>query len=100
MKSTAILLLVTSLMCSIAQAQNTVRADSSLAGAGGAGGAGGGAPGRVNGPREIGVRNIVTPYATHVRSSSPPPMDPTRRVYEVDCTKPFDSLGKGNLRCM
>ena len=30
----------------------------------------------------------------------PPPLEPTRPIYEVDCTKPFDPAGKGNLRCM
>lgn len=67
-----------------------------FAGAGGRGGAGGGATDF----RHTGGRNHVSPAVSHVRSSAPPPMDPTRRIYEVDCTRPFDSLGKGNLVCM
>ena len=29
---------------------------------------------------------------------NPPPLDPTRKVNEVDCSKPID-LSAGNLRC-
>ncbi len=66
------------------------------AGAGGRGGSGGG----VDSSSGVKAVNRNAPYVTHVRSSTPPPLDPTRRVYEVDCTRPFDALGKGNLRCM
>jgi septal ring factor EnvC (AmiA/AmiB activator) len=29
----------------------------------------------------------------------PPPMDPTRKVSEQDCTRPIDTDGRGNLMC-
>jgi len=32
--------------------------------------------------------------------SGPPPLEPTRNIYAVDCTRPFDPAGKGNLRCL
>jgi hypothetical protein len=74
-----------------------------LVGAGGTGGAGGGATGVERRVVVIGETDYVNrnpSYTTHVRSSAPPPMDPSRLVYEADCTKGFDTRGKGNLRCM
>jgi hypothetical protein len=74
-----------------------------LVGAGGIGGAGGGATGRTTAVVVVGEVDYVNrnpSYVTHTRSSEPPPMDPSRLVYEVDCTKAFFPLGKGNLRCM
>lgn len=65
----------------------------SMVGAGGRGGSGGGAEARA-----VVVRNPS--YVTRVRSSTPPPLDPARTIFEVDCTKPFQPLGKGNLRCL
>jgi hypothetical protein len=70
-----------------------------MEGAGGSGGAGGGAAVPRGPVREGAYGNRNSPYAQHVRTTTPPPMDPSRRIYEVDCTQPFDSLGKGNLRC-
>ena len=75
-----------------------------LAGAGGAGGTGG-VGGGVAGTTRV-VAGGADPVnrdpssMTRVRTSQPPALDPSRRIYEVDCTKPFDALGKGNLRCM
>ena len=72
-----------------------------MAGAGGSGGSGGGADGRgVAAVGDPGYVNRNPSYVTHVRSSTPPPLDPSRTIYEVDCTKPFMALGKGNLRCI
>ena len=72
-----------------------------LAGAGGTGGVGGGVAGTtrvVAGGADPVNRDPSS--RTRVRTSQPPALDPSRRIYEVDCTKPFDALGKGNLRCM
>jgi hypothetical protein len=84
-----------------AQGASQQRVPSGMEGAGGVGGAGGGAV-RPEGVvvSQAGVVNRNSPYVSHVRSSTPPPMDPSRRIYEVDCTRPFDSVGKGNLRCL
>jgi hypothetical protein len=74
-----------------------------LVGAGGIGGAGGGAtakPARVAVVGDVDYVNRNPSYVTHTRTSEPPPMDPSRLIYEVDCTKPFYPLEKGNLRCM
>lgn len=79
-----------------------------MTGAGGTGGAGGGADSR----REVVVREAdrSSPCAprglstrepvTRERLSQAPPLDPTRKVNEAVCTKPFDFLGKGNLCCI
>src|SRR3954462_15681066 len=68
-----------------------------MEGSGGPGGAGGGAA--VAGSRVAAVPEVMparrtSSYAQHVRTTQPPPMDPSRKVYEVDCTKPFNPLGK------
>lgn len=76
------------------------RVPSPMEGAGGSGGAGGGATGARSPGQGVAFVPKNAPYVTHVRTSTPPPMDPSRLVYEVDCTKPFDALGKGNLRCI
>jgi hypothetical protein len=82
-------------------------------GAGGTGGAGGGGDSR---------RVVVVPEAertsaciarepaapggvareliTRDRLSQEPALDPSRKVNEVNCTQPFDFLGKGNLCCI
>ena len=79
-----------------------------MAGAGGTGGAGGGAEPRRGmvvseadrsspcAPRGLPTREPIT----RERLSQAPALDPTRKVNEVDCTKPFDFLGKGNLCCI
>lgn len=74
----------------------------SLAGAGGRGGSGAGAEGMPGGVvvREAEFANRAPSYVTHVRTSRPPPLDPSRLIYEADCTRPFEYLGKGNLQCM
>ena len=61
-------------------------------GAGGRGGAGAG-------PAEVAGSPGASP-AKSLGTSTPPPLDPNRRIYEVDCTRPFDATGKGNLRCI
>lgn len=83
------------------------------AGAGGAGGAGGGADSR----RVVAVREVdrdslcvaredsrrapaMREPISRDRMSKAPPLDPARSVNAVDCTKPFDFLGKGNLCCI
>lgn len=71
---------------------------SGLEGAGGSGGTGGGVAVRPG--REAGHgHNSDSAYVSRVRSASPPRMDPSRRIFETDCTRPFDPAGKGNLRC-
>mgnify|MGYP001794848562 CR=1 FL=1 len=73
----------------------------SMGGAGGRGGAGGGVEGRTaTEARDVDYVNRNPSYVTRVRSSTPPPLDPARTIFEVDCTKPFQPLGKGNLRCL
>ena len=73
----------------------------SMVGAGGRGVAGGGAEGRTaTETRDVDYVNRNSTYVTRVRSSTPPPLDPGRTIYEVDCTQPFQPLGKGNLRCL
>lgn len=72
-----------------------------MEGAGGIGGTGGSAEGsRVAPVPEPAFVNRTSPFTTHVRSTQPPPLDPSRTIYEVDCTKFFNPLGQGNLRCM
>jgi len=66
-------------------------------GAGAAGGAGGGAGGTA---ADWEGTDRDTSYSRRMRTSTPPPLDPSRRIYEVDCTRPFNALGKGNLRCI
>ena len=69
-----------------------------MQGAGGAGGAGGGATGvavAARAPCVIGG----TPLDYRTRGANPPPLDPSRKVYQVNCTQPFEPQGKGNLCC-
>jgi hypothetical protein len=77
------------------------RAPMGMEGAGGSGGSGGGAAvphGTIVTQSAVVNRNPA--YVTRVRSAEPPALDPTRKVHEVDCTRPFEFLGRGNLRCM
>ena len=84
-----------------------------MPGAGGTGGAGGGGDSRrvvverevertsACVAREPAARGSVTREPiSRDRLSQAPALDPTRKVNEVDCTKPFDFLGKGNLCCI
>lgn len=81
-------------------AQNERRTESAQPGAGAAGGAGGGGgmtPSDQAGAY-CGSRNPSDSDRPRT-TSTPPPLDPSRKVYAVDCTRPFDALGKGNLCC-
>ena len=76
------------------------RADvpAAMIGSGGRGGSGGGGEGSAVSRRDS-AYNTNSPYASHVRSSTPPPLDPTRVINRVDCTRPFDPF-RGNLFCI
>ncbi len=83
-----------------ASAQTVQRVPSGLEGTGGSGGTGGGVAGARGTAPEVARSNRNSPYVAHVRTTTPPPMDPSRRIVEVDCTRPFNFEGRGNLRCM
>lgn len=74
------------------------RVPQGLAGAGGSGGAGGGAESRRGAVVNEAERD--SPCVTRARLSQAPALDPSRKIYAIDCTKPFDALGKGNLCCI
>jgi hypothetical protein len=100
-------LTMASLDAAVAQSSRSTNAQyapsipAGMEGAGGPGGAGGGVAGaRVAAAPEVVPASRSSPYARHVRTTQPPPLDPSRKVYEVDCTKPFDPRGKGNLSCI
>lgn len=78
--------------------QRRVEVPAAMIGAGGRGGSGGGEESAV-GSRDGVAYNTNSRYASHVRSSAPPPMDPTRVINRVDCTRPFDPF-RGNLFCI
>lgn len=71
-----------------------------MEGAGGLGGAGGGGPGRAS--PVVAVREVDRNSACAIRArlSQDPALDPTRRVIAIDCTKPFDFMGRGNICCI
>ena len=46
----------------------------------------------------LGIVLIAAEVTNPVRPSSPPPLDPQRRVNEVDCTKPIADWS-ANLKC-
>ena len=70
-----------------------------MVGAGGRGGSGGNPDGVAVSRDGVALVNTNSPYTTHVRSSAPPPMDPSRLINQVDCTRPFDPF-RGNLFCI
>jgi hypothetical protein len=81
------------------------------AGAGGTGGAGGGADSRsvvvVPVVQEADRTSACVTRGPPTRApvtreglSQAPALDPARKVNEVNCTQPFDFLGKGNLCCI
>lgn len=74
------------------------RMDSAQPGAGARGGAGGGG-GTM--PADRAGSSCGNPNTTEMERprAGTPPLDPSRKVYPVDCTRPFDALGKGNLCC-
>lgn len=78
--------------------QNERRMESAQPGAGAAGGAGGGG-GRMPANQAGASCGSPSPSDTGPPRTSTPPLDPSRKVYAVDCTRPFDALGKGNLCC-
>ncbi len=49
---------------------------------------------------EKGMRYRANPFGAVLQPApfAPPPLDPTRRVVEVDCTKPIEDWS-ANLRC-
>ncbi len=68
-------------------------------GAGGGGGMGGGDTGAARPIRVSGCAAPERPVDLRTRGATPPPLDPTRKIYPVSCTQPFDPMGKGNLCC-
>ena len=80
-------------------AQRRAEVPAAMVGAGGLGGSGGGAEGAAVSRDGVAFVNTTSPYTNHVRSSAPPPMDPSRAINNVDCTRPFDPF-RGNLRCI
>lgn len=82
-----------------APSQPRVEVPAAMVGAGGRGGSGGGAEGTAATRGGVAFVNTTSPFTNHVRSSAPPPMDPSRAINNVDCTRPFDPF-RGNLRCI
>lgn len=74
------------------------RVDSLQPGAGAPGGAGGGGGTMPADRAGASCGNPSTSDIERPRAGTPP-LDPSRKVYAVDCTRPFDALGKGNLCC-
>lgn len=74
------------------------RMDSLQPGAGARGGAGGGGGTMPAGQAGASCGNPNPSDMERPRAGTPP-LDPSRKVYAVDCTRPFDALGKGNLCC-
>lgn len=71
---------------------------SAQAGAGGRGGAGAGAEGPGLARADVALMNRAPAKVYDVRTSAPPPMDPSRRINVVDCRLPFDPF-QGNIQC-
>lgn len=71
---------------------------SAQAGAGGRGGSGAGAEGPGTARADVAFMNRAPAKAHDVRTSAPPPMDPSRRINVVDCRAPFDPY-QGNIQC-
>jgi hypothetical protein len=68
------------------------------AGAGGRGGSGAGAEGPGLARADVAFVNKAPAKVYDVRTSAPPPMDPSRRINVVDCRLPFDPY-QGNIQC-
>ena len=78
--------------------QRRAEVPAAMIGAGGRGGSGGSAESAAPSRGDF-AYNSESRFTSHVRSSAPPPMDPTRVINRVDCTRPFDPF-RGNLFCI
>lgn len=78
---------------------NDRRMEIAQAGAGARGGAGGGGGSLRADQAGVSCGSGDSSYSDRRRTGTPPPLDPSRKVYTVDCTLPFDALAKGNLCC-